>query len=152
MKLLANFLPFLALAAFGLVGFKLYEDQQTFQASPEGKRQAENEKHTSMGLEKTLDTARAENKRAVVIFTASWCGSCQFFKKDVLPNQQVQSQLGRFTWAFLDVDDRSNREANQKFGIHGVPTIIVLNNQGKELERIVGAPDVDEFNQFLAKY
>ena len=152
MRLLANLLPILALAAFGLVGYTLYNAQTQFKESPEGKRQAEAEKHVSKGLAEVLDTAKVENKKAVVIFTATWCGSCKYFKSDVLPDQRVQSQLGRFVWVFLDVDERANREAHMKFGIHGVPTIIVLNQAGKELERIEGAPDVAMFNQCLAKY
>lgn len=149
--------PLLALLAFGFAGFRLYEARLQFENTPEGKAALADEAAISRGepapkLTRALEAARTGDRKVVLVFTATWCGTCQWLEKEILPSPLLQPQARRFLWVFLDADERVNLPTKREFGIRGYPTILVLNNQGKELERIEGPPDAKLFSRFLARY
>ena len=69
----------------------------------------------------------------VVDFWAEWCGPCHMMAPVL---DQLAGELeGRMSFAKLNVDE--NPELSVRYGVEGIPTLIVF-SQGKEAGRIVG--------------
>jgi len=70
----------------------------------------------------------------VVDFWAPWCGPCRMVSPVL---EELASEMsGRATFGKLNVDD--NPETSQRFGIQGIPTIMVFKD-GQPVDGIVGA-------------
>ena len=69
----------------------------------------------------------------LVDFWAEWCGPCRMVAPVL--EQIAAEQAGRLKIVKLNVDENSNTP--QKFGITGIPTMILFKN-GEPVERIVG--------------
>jgi thioredoxin-like negative regulator of GroEL len=85
-----------------------------------------------------LSLAQSSGKPLVLIFSASWCPPCQQMKKQVYPSQEVAPYKSQFVWAYLDVDQPSNKSIAQKFGVRGIPHIALVNTQGHEITAFSG--------------
>jgi thioredoxin 1 len=69
----------------------------------------------------------------VVDFWAEWCGPCHMMAPVL---DQLAGELeGRVSFAKLNVDE--NPELSVRYGVEGIPTLIVF-SQGNEAGRIVG--------------
>lgn len=74
------------------------------------------------------------NGVAVVDVWAEWCGPCRIVGPIV--DQLAKEMHGRVAFAKLDAD--TNPRTMQKYGILGIPTLLVFKN-GKHVDNIVGA-------------
>jgi thiol-disulfide isomerase/thioredoxin len=65
-----------------------------------------------------------------VYFSAPWCGPCRLLgPKMEKVAEQVQVEK-------YNVDE--NQELVEKFSVRNIPIVILVDNNGKELERILG--------------
>jgi thiol:disulfide interchange protein len=108
-----------------------------------------------------LSRAQSENKLVLLDFTGSdWCPWCIKFDHDILSTDQFASYANA-KLVLLKVDflrhapqsddlKRANAALAKQFGVHGYPTYVLLNTDGKELGRqagyLKGGP-----NAFIAK-
>lgn len=88
-----------------------------------------------------VEEAKAAGKPALVFFTADWCGPCQVLKADVLWKPDVAAAIEQRSVP-IKVDltspgETENRLA-QRFGVRGIPTLILLGPDGEPLRRAVG--------------
>lgn len=76
-----------------------------------------------------------ENSKTPVIldFFADWCGPCQMLK----PIFEKISEEYKGKLKFGKVDTEVSPEIAEKFGIQGIPCLIISSN-GEEVNRIVG--------------
>ncbi len=70
----------------------------------------------------------------LVDFWAAWCGPCRMIAPYV--EEIAKDYAGKALVAKMDTD--ANPQTPRKFGIMGIPTLIIFKN-GKEVDRIVGA-------------
>ncbi len=70
----------------------------------------------------------------LVDFWAAWCGPCRMIAPFV--EEIARDYAGKAVVAKLDTD--ANPQTPMRFGIMGIPTLIIFKN-GKEADRIVGA-------------
>ena len=109
-----------------------------------------------------LTPAALGGKLTLVHFWATWCGTCrtEFPAIDALQKDMREEgvrvaavSLDRLGWPVIDrtiaaleirevtlLHDR-NREAAQGLAVPGLPTTVVLDGEGREIGRIVGAGD-----------
>jgi thioredoxin-related protein len=93
---------------------------------------------------KALETARTEKKAVLMDFTGSdWCVWCRKLKKEVFDTPQF-AQYAKTHLVLLEIDPpqskpqsdelrKQNAELQQRFGIEGFPTFIILTPEGKLL-------------------
>jgi thioredoxin len=80
----------------------------------------------------------------VVDFYADWCGPCKIMAP--ILDEVARRRQGELLVTKLDTD--RNPQTGQRFGIRGIPTLIVFRD-GKEVARKVGAIPPGELDTFL---
>ena len=99
----------------------------------------------------TEDTFESEVLQAaeptLVDFWAEWCGPCKMIEQAV--ETLAEEYDGRLHVARMDVD--SNRQTPGRYGIRGIPTLILFKN-GMEVTRIVGYRPKDALAEELLPY
>ena len=83
----------------------------------------------------SLDEGRASGKRVLVYFTATWCGPCQNLRHTTWADKDVEAAMQNFVPVKVDVDDAP--QVATKYGVQGIPTLMVFKN-GEVVERLTG--------------
>ncbi|HEX6624241.1 MAG TPA: thioredoxin [Pyrinomonadaceae bacterium] len=83
----------------------------------------------------------------VVDFGATWCPPCRALEPTI--EELAKKYEGRVDFLKLDID--ANPSTPQRYGIKGIPTLIVFDS-GRELERMVGAASKDAISRVVDKY
>jgi thioredoxin 1 len=79
--------------------------------------------------------------KEVLKFSASWCGPCKMLAMTV-------KELDDNTVPIKDIDIDENLELATKYGIRGVPTLVLLEN-GNEVKRVSGALTLPKLKEFI---
>jgi protein disulfide-isomerase len=80
-----------------------------------------------------LAEARASGKPVLIDFTASWCPPCKVMKHQVWPDAEVAQAASAFIPVMIDVDEPGNEAVAQRYGVRGIPTILVVDADGRVL-------------------
>lgn len=98
-----------------------------------------------------LDLAEVERvaragRPAVIDFVADWCIPCHEMEATTWSDPRVLAEAGRFVMFKADItkEDQATGELVQHFRVLGVPTVIYLDEEGRELGRRVGYVGPDE--------
>ena len=83
----------------------------------------------------------------VVDFGATWCPPCRALEPTV--EELAKKYTGRVNFVKMDIDQ--NPSTPQRYGIKGIPTLIVFDG-GREVERVVGAASKDAISRVVDKY
>lgn len=78
-------------------------------------------------------------------FSASWCGPCQSTR----PHVEKLKKLG-YPIREIDVDNDPDRLA-ERFQVESVPTFVVVESDGSELDRLTGAQTASELASFYRR-
>ncbi len=81
----------------------------------------------------------------MVDFYADWCGPCKIMAP--ILDEFAHEHMGEVLVAKLDTD--RNPATAERYGIRGIPTMIVF-RQGKESDRRTGAVPREELETLLA--
>lgn len=82
--------------------------------------------------------------KTVYYFTADWCGPCKQTKPIVNDLNRDQSIAG---FQIIDVD--SEIDLAKRFNITSVPTFILFDENGNEINRMVGAKNRKQLEDFI---
>jgi thiol:disulfide interchange protein len=83
-----------------------------------------------------LVAARQSGRRVFIDFTAVWCAPCKVIEQVVMPDEQVQRALQDYILLRVDTDE--NPAAVAWFRVAAMPTLLILDQEGVELTRLVG--------------
>ena len=90
------------------------------------------------------DDVLKSGEPVLVDYWAEWCGPCKMIAP-VLEEVAI-TYAGKIKIAKMDVD--ANQEVPAKFGIRGIPTLILFKN-GQEVAKKVGAMSKSQLTAFL---
>jgi thiol:disulfide interchange protein DsbD len=104
--------------------------------------------------EAAYETSISNNERMVVDFYANWCIPCKELDAQTYSDPQVIQELMRFSCYKVDMTQSASPSTEQlrsKFKIIGMPTVLVINTHGEEVERLTGFVGPDRFLEILKK-
>ena len=78
--------------------------------------------------------------KKILYFSAPWCGPC----KVLGPTMQKLSSELPITKVNVDEDNTTSI----KYGIRNIPTLVLIDQNGKEINRIVGNISEQQIKQF----
>ena len=78
--------------------------------------------------------------KKILYFSAPWCGPCKVLGPTM---QKLSSEL---PITKINVDEDTNTSV--KYGIRNVPTLVLIDQSGKELNRLVGNVSEQQIKQF----
>jgi thioredoxin 1 len=87
------------------------------------------------------------DRPVLVDFWAAWCAPCRMLQPTVEDVAEKYSASARVVKVNVD----ENPSVSQRFGIKGIPTLILF-KAGKEEERIVGATSKDAIARMIDKH
>lgn len=74
----------------------------------------------------------------MIDFTADWCAACKRLARETFPESSVRSELERFVLLEVDAtndDDPKVIEVQKRYRVVGLPTVILIDSDGKEVRR-----------------
>ena len=83
----------------------------------------------------------------LVDFWASWCGPCQMLAPTI--EKIAKEYEGKLKVGKINVDNEGALSAQH--AIVSIPTVLLFNN-GKIVEKIVGAHGIDDYEEIIEKY
>ena len=76
-------------------------------------------------------------------FYATWCEPCKALSKI------IEGAKDKITISIEDIDIEQNMELAQKYGIRGVPALVIVDEDGTEIKRQSGMLMEDKLLEFL---
>jgi len=78
--------------------------------------------------------------KKILYYTSSWCGPC----KQLAPI--MESLKGQINYQKIDIDQ--NQELSIKYSIRSVPTLVLIDENGKEISRKIGLQQPQDILNF----
>ena len=83
----------------------------------------------------------------IIDFSATWCGPCKMQKPII---EELKAQYGdKVTFTVIDVDEDASMA--QKYSVHAIPTIIIL-NEGEMVNSFIGLTSKEKLATEISKY
>lgn len=104
--------------------------------------------------ESAYESSLKNKERMLIDFYADWCIPCKELDALTFSNPKVIDESKRFTAYKADLTKSGTGEVDKlvaRFQIKGVPTVLLINAEGKEIERITGFVNAEEFLGKLGK-
>ena len=98
----------------------------------------------ALPFDAALSQAKQANKPVMVDFFTTWCGPCKRLDRETWKDPAVVEWLDRSCIA-LKADAEKETALAKRFDITGYPTIVFVAADGKEIDRLVGFRDAQEF-------
>ncbi len=96
-------------------------------------------------LEEVLKTAQKENKYVFLDFGSPRCSPCLWLKKNVFTIDSIADFVNeRFVSVDYQLGDEKKR-LSAKYGVVGEPVLLILDNKGNLMHKMVGKCEPDEF-------
>jgi thiol:disulfide interchange protein DsbD len=89
----------------------------------------------------------SSHRMTVIDFGAAWCPACHELETVTMADPEVRLRLRDFGLVKVDTDDSG--DISDCYGVEGIPTVVVLDGNCREIGRFVGYVPPDKFLRFL---
>ena len=142
------------LKVFSTVIMLLLATQMLASCAKEVKEEAAAEVSWLTSYEEAMTAARKNKQPVMIDFYADWCGWCKRLDSDTYINKDVVALAQEFVSLKIDADVEG--DLSSRYKVVGLPTILFIDSDGKEIHRVVGyrPPDafVNEMNSALKAF
>ncbi len=83
--------------------------------------------------------AMGQNKMILIDFWATWCGPCRKMEDDFWNTDKVNAIKDKVIFLKIDIDN--NRNLASKFGVRGIPYVVLADIAGNKVWDVVGYQD-----------
>ncbi len=101
-------------------------------------------------VDAALAAARAENKPVFLYWGAIWCPPCNQVKATIFNRQDFIDRSRFFIPVYIDGDSPSAQMEGSRFRVSGYPTMILFTPDGREITRLPGEVDAEQYMRVLA--
>lgn len=99
--------------------------------------------------EAALEEARSSDRAVILYFTAEWCPPCHELKAHVFSQPSFIEKSRLFVPVYLDFDQPQTQSWSEEWGVVGFPTLVVLDQDGTEIQRISGGMNLAAYEEVL---
>ena len=88
----------------------------------------------------------------IIDFYADWCIPCKELDANTSSDERVIALAGNFVTLKADMTKSLSPDVEtlkNKYNIVGVPTVLIIDSKGKEVQRLTGFVNADEFIKLL---
>lgn len=96
-----------------------------------------------LGAAKTA--AKKDQRSVVAIVGAEWCKYCHQLEKKTLTDDRVAEALKKFHVVKIDADSEQGKAFSDKYRVQGLPTVVLMDANGTERNRIEGYAPPEDF-------
>ena len=99
-----------------------------------------------MGIQ-SYEASLKKNERMVIDFYADWCIPCKELDALTFSDPRIIKVMERFTTYKVDMTQttQENEDLRRRFNVLGMPTILIIDSSSKEIHRLIGFVNADEF-------
>lgn len=99
--------------------------------------------------EAAVERAASEEKIIVADLFTDWCAWCKRMDAETFAAPAViESMAGNYVWLKLNAEtDEDGIRLQERFAVTGYPTLLLLDEQGEEIDRIDGYVPADRFKE-----
>jgi thiol:disulfide interchange protein DsbD len=99
-----------------------------------------------------INTSLSGSKGIIIDFYADWCIPCKELDANTFSDERIIAFANNFVPVKADMTKSLSPEVEalrNKYNIVGVPTVLIINSKGKEVQRLTGFVNADEFIKLL---
>lgn len=109
-------------------------------------------KWTDSSLEKVLEQAKTEGKHVFIDFYTVWCSPCKKLDKVTYVDGSVEAFLAELIPVKYDAEKGEGKVAAGEFRVAVYPTLMLLDPEGKEVDRYVGYLGPEDFVKVMTDF
>lgn len=94
-----------------------------------------------------LESSRINGKPCVLVLYAPWCQFSQRYRQETLSDVRIRALSKDFIWSQIVCDQ--NEALKQHYRLERYPLTVIMDAQGKELDRVSGFMDAGRFRSRL---
>lgn len=102
-------------------------------------------------LDEALAASQKDSKPTIIKFYTDWCYWCKVMDTGTLEKQSAIDAFNK-QYVLTKINAEVDTNIAAKYAISGYPTIVMLDKDGVEIDRIVGYLPADDFFKTLGEY
>jgi thioredoxin-related protein len=102
--------------------------------------------------EALLAEAASSGRMVLAFFTTDWCSWCRRLEQDVFRSEDFQQGSAEWLKLVVDAEKGSGPDYAASFRVAGFPTIVLLNPDGSEIDRLPGYMPMPGFLEVFQDY
>ncbi len=98
-----------------------------------------------------LKKAKDQNKIVMIDFVTDWCIWCKHLDMRVYNNQEVVDYATKHQINWKTDAEKDGKDLAKKYGVSGYPTLVFVDGDGNEIDKIVGFYPAPDFLENIKK-